>query len=78
MTDRLTEALRELREKSPFVCTSCGHPADISKSNKRSSAKTNTGFHDRFTDAAREEGEKSAFVCESCGHRQPVGREKLH
>jgi len=78
MTDRLSEALGELREKSPFACTSCGHPADISKGNRPLSDKTNTGFHDRFTDAAREEGEKSAFVCERCGHRQLVGRAKLH
>lgn len=78
MTDRLSEALEELKEKSAFVCTSCGHPADIKKMTERSSATTTTGFHDRFTDAAKEEGEKSAFVCASCGHRQPVGRENLH
>jgi rubrerythrin len=78
MTDRLTEAVRELKEKSPFVCTSCGHPADISKVSVKLSDKTSTDFHDRFTDAAREEGEKSAFVCESCGHHQIVGGGKLH
>ena len=78
MTDLLSKAMEELKEKSPFVCTSCGHPAEIAKGNKTLTGHTNTNFHDRFTDAVREEGEISAFACESCGHSQIVKDRRHH
>ena len=78
MTDQLTKALEELKEKSAFVCNSCGHPTEIKKLQERMSKVTNLDFHDRFTDAVKEEEEKSAFVCKSCGHHEIIRTKRLH
>jgi DNA-directed RNA polymerase subunit RPC12/RpoP len=75
MKDRISKASEELQEKSPFVCTSCGHPHDIVKVRQQLQGNANVDFHDRFSDAVKEEGEKSAFKCESCGHHQIVNKE---
>lgn len=78
MTDQLTKALEELKEKSAFVCNSCGYPTEITKLQEPESKVTKLDFHDRFTDAAKEEEEKSAFVCKSCGHHEIIRTKKLH
>lgn len=77
MKDQISEAMEELQEKSPFICTSCGHPHEIAKVSEPLRGKTNVGFHDRFSEAVLEEAEKSAFKCESCGHHQIV-KKGLH
>ena len=77
MKDRFSEAMEELQEKSPFVCTSCGHPNDITKVHEQLRGETNVDFHDRFSDAVKEQGEKTAFKCDSCGHHQIV-KKVLH
>ena len=78
MRDRFTEAELELQDKSPFVCASCGHPQDISKTQQKTTTATGSGVHDRFTEAVMEEAEKSAFVCESCGHKQKTQGKTKH
>jgi len=78
MTDRFTEAVKELQEKSPFICTSCGHPHAIAKLREQLLGKVDTTYHDRFSEAIREEGEKTAFKCESCGHKQVIDENVLH
>lgn len=78
MTDIFTEASQELQEKSPFVCTSCGHPHDIVKVREQVVAKVDTSYHDHFSDAVAEEGEKTAFKCEGCGKKQSILSKLLH
>jgi len=78
MMDRITEAMQEMQDKSPFVCTSCGHPHDIARVREQLLGKADTAYHDRFSTATKEEGEKSAFKCESCGHHQIIDTKKLH
>ncbi|PLX77411.1 MAG: hypothetical protein C0615_05315 [Desulfuromonas sp.] len=78
MMDRFTKAVEELQEKSPFICTSCGHPHKIAGAKKHTMQKPADSVHDRFSEATREEGEKSAFVCESCGHKQELPKKNLH
>ncbi len=77
MRDEFTEATKEMQDKSPFVCTSCGHPHDIVKLREKLYGKP-AEVHDRFSEAVREEGEKSAFVCESCGSKQTIEKKDLH
>lgn len=67
MTDRFTEAVEELQDKSPFICSTC-RPHDIPKGQEAAQKGFKSEVHDRFSEAVAEEGEKSAFVCESCGH----------
>lgn len=78
MKGYLNEAMAELSEKSPFICTSCGHPADISVRKRGDEHAINTTFHDRFSEAVMEESEKSSFACTSCGHDKVMERSKLH
>jgi|GEM_PF-2590173 len=78
MTDRFSEAVEELQEKSPFVCVNCGHPHDIVKVQKHLRPKPGEEVKDRFSEAVKEEGEKSAFVCESCGHSHPIRTSSRH
>ena len=77
MSDRFTEAVKELQDKSPFVCSSCGHPHDISKVREQVLIKTDPAYHDEFSEAVEEEAEKTAFECVSCGHRQVVSKKLL-
>ena len=72
MSDRFTEAVKELQDKSPFVCTSCGHPHDITKIREQVLIKTDPTYHDDFSEAVEKEAEKTAFKCESCGQSQVV------
>ncbi|MDO3379510.1 hypothetical protein [Geoalkalibacter halelectricus] len=67
MTDRFTDAVKELQDKSSFICTTC-QPHEIPRGRETSEGKHMTGVHDRFSEAVAEEGEKSAFICERCGH----------
>ena len=69
MTDHLTEAVKEMQNKSPFVCVSCGHPHDIAKV---LSGKPIESHRDHLTEAFKESEERSAFTCESCGHKQAI------
>ncbi len=78
MKDRFTEAEMELKEKSPFICISCGHPNDIDNPHETSAVKLGKGVHDRFTEAVLEEAEKSAFICESCGKEQKLPEKIKH
>ena len=78
MSDRFSEAVKELQNKSPFVCSSCGHPHDITKVREQVLIKTDPAYHDDFSESVEEEAEKSAFKCESCGHRQVVRKEALN
>ena len=78
MTDRFTEAEMEQQDKSPFICTSCGHPHDIAKIREKFHGKPIAEVHDRFSDAVKESGEKSAFACEICGHEQTLPDKSLH
>ena len=78
MSDRFSEAVKELQDKSPFVCSSCGHPHDITKVREQVLIKTDPGYHDDFSESVKEEAEKTAFKCESCGHRQVVSKEALN
>jgi len=77
MSDRFSEAVKELQDKSPFVCSSCGHPHDITKVREQVLVKTDPSYHDEFSESVKEEVEKTAFKCESCGHRQVVSKEAL-
>ncbi len=65
MADRFSKAVRELHERSPFVCESCGHH-DIPHTQKAMAALGGEGLTDRFSEAVEEMAEKSAFFCESC------------
>lgn len=78
MPDRFTEAVKELQDKSPFVCTSCGHPHDIIKIREQVLIKTDPAYHDDISEAVEEEVEKTAFKCESCGHSQVVTKQALN
>ena len=78
MSDRFSEAVKELQDKSPFVCSSCGHPHDVKKVREQVLIKTDPEYHDDFSESVEEEAEKSAFKCESCGHRQVVRKEDLN
>lgn len=78
MRDRFTDAEMELEEKSPFICSSCGHPNDIKNPHETSSVKLGKGVHDRFSEAVLEEAEKNAFICESCGHKQDLAEKTKH
>ena len=73
--DSFSEAEKELQDKSPFVCVSCGHPHDIEKIRKQVSTKTDPAYHDEFSEAVEEEAETTAFKCESCGHSQVVSKQ---
>lgn len=78
MSDRFTEAVKELQDKSPFVCTSCGHPHDIKRTRKHVLNKADPAYHDEFSEAVKEETEKTAFKCESCGHSQVLSKQTLN
>lgn len=78
MTDRFTEALKEMQDKSPFVCTNCGHLHDIAMVREQILGKVDPAYHDAFSEAVNEEGEKTAYKCDACGHDQVVGKELLH
>ena len=73
MRDQFTEAELELQDKSPFICSRCGHPHDITKSQTTANNPA-SGVHDRFSDAVMEESERSAFVCEKCNLEQEIRR----
>ncbi|MBE0598290.1 MAG: hypothetical protein IH614_13565 [Desulfuromonadales bacterium] len=78
MTDRFTEAVKELQEKSAFICVSCGHPHEIARKPETIQMQAEPGLKDRFSEAVEESAEKSAFVCESCGERQPTPKPNQH
>ncbi len=78
MSDRFTQAVTELQDKSPFVCTSCGHPHDIKKIREQIHSKVDPAYHDEFSEAVEEEVEKTAFKCESCGQSQVVSKKTLN
>ena len=70
LTDRFSNATRELEEKNAFICTSCGETHE------------DVSTHDRFSAAVEELEDKNAFVCKSCGGRmiseKDYSDEELH
>ncbi len=78
MQDRFTEAIKEMQDRSPFVCVSCGHPDDIAGLTGTVTTGKTPAVHDRFTEAVLEETERNAFTCESCGTRQRIRKETKH
>jgi rubrerythrin len=77
MTDRFTDAVKEMQDKSPFVCTNCGHQHNIVNVREQVIGTIDPAYHDDFSEAVKEEGDKTAYKCDACGHHQIISKKAL-